>query len=147
MISWIRTFLERISRGRVIRRKILIAGKSIPILVSPDAQLKYLKFGSGAFDNDLISLAEVHLKPGLNVWDIGANVGVFTFAASAIVETGFVVSVEADIWLAGLLRRTLHLQSMIGSASGGGASFQRLSLTKTLWRLFKSQREGVLAIP
>lgn len=43
------------------------------------------------------------------VWDIGANVGVFTFAASAVAKRGSVVSVEADIWLADLLGRTKRL--------------------------------------
>lgn len=102
----LRTIAERLSRGRVIRRRILVNGKSIPLLVSPDAQLKYLKWGKQAFDQDLIEVAEKFVTADSNVWDIGANVGVFTFAASCLAHQGTVVAVEADIWLAGILRRT-----------------------------------------
>ena len=102
----LRTLVERLSRRKVIKRKIIVGGKSASLFVSPDAQLKYLKFGTGAFDQDLINIAEKYLKPNSNVWDIGANVGVFTFSASTIAHEGSVVSVEADIWLADILRKT-----------------------------------------
>jgi FkbM family methyltransferase len=104
-----RTLVERLSRGRVIGRKMVVAGKSIPIFVTPDAQLKYLKFGAGAFDKDLIKLAEKHVSEDSHVWDIGGNVGTFTFAAASMARRGSVVSVEADIWLASLIRRTARL--------------------------------------
>jgi len=102
----LRTIVERLSRGKVIKRRIAVDGKSVPLLVSPDAQLKYLKFGSGVFDQDLINIAEKHLTESSNVWDVGANVGVFTFAASSVAHKGAVVSIEADIWLANILRKT-----------------------------------------
>ncbi len=102
----LRTIVERLSRGKVIKRSITVNGKSVPLLVSPDAQLKYLKFGVGAFDQDLINISEKYLVENSNVWDVGANVGVFTFAASSVAHKGTVVSIEADIWLANLLRKT-----------------------------------------
>lgn len=101
-----RTIIERLSRGKVIKRHIQVGSNSVPILVSPDAQLKYLKLGNQAFDRDLIDLAIKHIKPGDVVWDIGANVGVFTFAASTLSKTGAVLSVEADSWLTDIIRRT-----------------------------------------
>ena len=106
-MKFTRTIVERLSRGKVIKRKIVVGGKSAPLLVSPDAQLKYLKLGTGVFDQDLIDIAEKYLEPNSNVWDIGANVGVFTFAASIVAHEGSVVSVEADIWLANILRKTV----------------------------------------
>ena len=102
----LRKIVERLSRGKVIKRRISVNGKSIPLLVSPDAQLKYLKLGAGVFDQDLINIAEQYLKDNSNVWDVGANVGVFTFAASSVAHKGTVVSIEADIWLANILRKT-----------------------------------------
>jgi FkbM family methyltransferase len=102
----LRTIAERLSRDKTIKRKIKAGGKRIPILVSPDAQLKYLKWGDGAFDRDLINIAEKYLRPNSNVWDVGANVGIFTFAASSIAFEGTVVAIEADIWLANILRKT-----------------------------------------
>lgn len=81
----------------------------VPIYVTPDAQLKYLKPGKNSFDADLIKLAERFVKHDTVVWDIGANIGVFTFASSALVKSGTVVSVEADIWLTSILHRTTRL--------------------------------------
>ena len=104
-----RRILEIISRGRVIKRRIKVNGSHVPIFVSPDAQLKYLKFFGESFDRDLIELAEKHVSEDSNVWDIGANVGVFTFASAALAKKGSVVSVEADAWLVSLLRRTAKL--------------------------------------
>jgi FkbM family methyltransferase len=47
------------------------------------------------------------VKPGMTVWDIGANVGLFAFAAAfAAGPAGRVLAVEADNWLAELLRRS-----------------------------------------
>lgn len=105
-MNTLRTIIELLSRDKVIKRKITVAGNSFPLLVSPDAQLKYLKLGDGAFDQDLIEIAENHLNDSSNVWDVGANVGVFTFAAGAIVKNGTVLSIEADSWLVNLLRKT-----------------------------------------
>lgn len=76
------------------------------IIRSPDAQLKYLKIGSGVFDQDLINITQKYLTENSNVWDVGANVGVFTFAASSVAHKGTVLSIEADIWLANILRKT-----------------------------------------
>jgi FkbM family methyltransferase len=105
----IRTIIERLSRGKVLKRTITVSGKPIPIYVSPDAQLKYLKLGSNVFDNDLIQIAETFLVENSNVWDVGANVGVFTFSSAAVAAKGVIVAVEPDIWLASILRRTSRL--------------------------------------
>ena len=102
----IRRLAERLARGRILRRTILVAGQRVPIYISPDAQLKYLKPGARAFDADLLVLAEQHLSADAVVWDVGANVGTFAVAAAAVAQRGQVFAIEADIWLAGLLRRT-----------------------------------------
>ena len=105
----IRRFVERISRNKVIFRRIFVCRKEVPIFVSPGAQLKYWKIGKGVFDQDLINIAERYIKKQSNVWDIGANVGVFTFSASSIVTDGQILSIEADTWLVGMLRKTERL--------------------------------------
>jgi FkbM family methyltransferase len=107
----LRTSLERLSRGHTLKRRIYVNGRPVDLLVSPDAQLKYLKIGKNAFDADLISIAERYLSRESVVWDIGANVGVFTFAAAAVADKGTVIAVEADIWLGSLLRRSCGLTS------------------------------------
>jgi len=46
----------------------------------------------------------------MTVWDIGANVGLFAFASAA--RGAQVVAVEADIWLANLMHRSVLLNSL-----------------------------------
>jgi len=107
-MNYLRKILERASRGKILRRSLTVGGYQVPIFVSPDAQLKYWKPGD-QFDRDLIQLAEQQIKPTDVVWDIGANIGVFTFAVNSILKEGEVVAVEADTFLVGLLRRTALL--------------------------------------
>ena len=102
----IRRLAEKLARGRVLRRTIEVAGQRVPIHISPDAQLKYLKPGARAFDADLLELAERRLSTDSIVWDVGSNVGTFAVAAASVAKQGRVYAIEADIWLAGLLRRT-----------------------------------------
>lgn len=128
----IRRFAERFARGRSIRRMMSVAGQSVPIHVSPDAQLKYLKPGGKAFDRDLVMLAEHCVGPNDVVWDVGANVGTFAVAAAAVAVRGQVYAIEADIWLVGLLRRSaaesvymgrIHVIPCAASAAPGVARF------------------------
>ena len=102
----IRRLAELLARGRTFRRRLRVAGQLAPIWVSPDAQLKYLKPGARAFDTDLLELAEQRLGPDDVVWDVGANIGTFSVAAATVATSGEVIAIEADIWLAQLLRRT-----------------------------------------
>lgn len=103
-----RTLIERFSRGRVLSRKLPAELGSVPILVSPDASLRLWKPRT---ESDLFDFAIEFVKPGNIVWDIGANVGLFSVAAAHRTgESGKVLAVEADIWLAALLRKTANLQ-------------------------------------
>jgi FkbM family methyltransferase len=131
--SFVRTAVERLSRERSIKRRIDVRGQTVELYVSPDAQLKYLKPGRRAFDVDLITIAEQQLSQESVVWDVGANVGVFTFASASVASAGTIVAIEADIWLANLLRRSSRLPSNAGrdvrvipvavSSQNGVASF------------------------
>lgn len=110
-MGYLRKLAERLARGKIIRRNILINGQSVPIYVSPDASLKHLKFGRNAYANNmLIYIAEKHISPDSNVWDIGGNVGIFTFSSAEIARNGVVLCVEADTWLANILRKTASLR-------------------------------------
>lgn len=103
-----RTIMERLSRGKTLKRSISIGTRRASIIVSPDAQLKYIKPGDKSFDQDLIRVAQLCLEPEDNVWDLGANVGVFAVSAAVCAQS--VVAVEADIWLASIMRRTACLE-------------------------------------
>lgn len=104
----IRRLAERVARGKCLRRRFSLNGKKISLLVTPDSQLKYLRM---KFDQDLIELAKNNVKRGDVVWDVGANCGVFTFAAAEQTQTGPVVSIEPDIWLANMIKRSTRFRS------------------------------------
>jgi FkbM family methyltransferase len=106
----IRRLVELLSRGLILKRCISVNNRLIPLYITPDAQLKYLKLGKNAFDSDLIKIAEKFLQKESNVWDIGGNVGIFTFAASEIACNGKILCVEADIWLASIIIRSKRLK-------------------------------------
>lgn len=50
------------------------------------------------------------VRPEMSVWDIGANVGLFSFAAASLGAQ--VVAVEADLWLAHLMHRSASLNKL-----------------------------------
>ena len=104
-----RKALERLARGRILKRHITSKYARIPIYVSPDAQLKYLKLGKNAFDADLVRIADHFINEDHVVWDVGANIGVFSFTC-AYRRAATTVAIEADTWLCSVLRRTCALK-------------------------------------
>ena len=102
----IRRVAERLSRGVVLRRRLPSRFGRIPIYVTPEAGLRYWSVMSKV-DPLLYDMAEELVKPGSVVWDIGANVGLFSLCACARAgRSGFVLSVEPDSWLAHLIQRS-----------------------------------------
>lgn len=107
----LRSLAERLSRGKVIKRRLPHEFSKRPLYVTPDAALRYLKPSkTEAFDGELLAVAKQELSEDSIVWDVGANVGVFTFAAASIASKGSVLAIEPDIWLAALLRRSAALR-------------------------------------
>ncbi|MEM1298877.1 MAG: FkbM family methyltransferase [Pseudomonadota bacterium] len=102
-----RSLVKKLTRGMTFTRSFAVGGKTASIVVSPEAQLSYLKPGSAGFDMELVAFVEERVRPGMTVWDVGANVGLLSVAAAAMGAQ--VLAIEADIWLAGLLRRTAAL--------------------------------------
>jgi FkbM family methyltransferase len=103
-----RTLLERFSRNRVLGRHLPSDFNSVPILVSPDARLRFWKL---RLQSDLFEFAREFVLPGSVVWDVGANVGLLSVAAAQRAgPSGKVLAIEADIWLAGLLRKSAAMQ-------------------------------------
>ncbi len=102
----LRNLLRKLCRGLAYHRTLRVDGFEVPLFVAPDAQLKYLKPGVQSEDRELIRMACQHLHETSVVWDIGANLGVFSFASALQARAGTVVAVEADVWLAVLLNQT-----------------------------------------
>lgn len=106
----LRSSLEQATHRIVIRRRLPAPFAAARIYVSSEGGLRYLARGMAQVDPPLLRLAAETVKPGDTVWDIGANVGLFTFAtAVAAGPAGSVLAVEPDTLLAGLLRRSAAL--------------------------------------
>jgi len=84
-------------------------------------------------DPPLTDFAQAVIRKGNVVWDVGANIGLFTFTASGLVGSeGQVIAVEPDTWLVDQLRRSARLNPDLGpvdvvpvaaSDTGGVAAF------------------------
>ena len=106
----IRRLFKTLSRGVILKRRLPPEFSRVPLLVSPDAALGYWRRDISKVDPFLLSMVRELVRPKMNVWDIGANVGLFSFAAAALGAQ--VVAVEADIWLAHLMHRSTLLNQL-----------------------------------
>lgn len=116
MSIW-RSLAERLSRGVVLRRRLPARLGGLALHVSPDASLRFWRRSIEAAEPELLGLGGELVEAGHCVWDVGANVGVFAFAAAHLAgPSGSVVAVEPDPWLVSLLRRTAR---GLGNGSAG----------------------------
>jgi len=102
-----RLLLEQLSRHVVIRRRLPRALGAHRIYVTPDASLRFWRRRIEDTDPLLLQFATELVESGDVVWDIGANVGVFSLAAAVRAgASGAVLALEPDPLTAGLLRRS-----------------------------------------
>jgi FkbM family methyltransferase len=107
----LRRLAERLSRDWTLRRRLSAEFYRAPILVTPSAGLRYITRRMDAVDPVLMRLAKEFVHPGAVVWDVGANVGLFAFAAASRAgSAGRVMAMEPDAWLVQLLRRSARMQ-------------------------------------
>lgn len=105
-----RKILNALSRGVVLKRRLPREFASTPLFVSPDSALGYWRHDIAKIDPFLLSMVRELVRPEMTVWDIGANVGLFSFAAASLGAQ--VVAVEPDIWLANLMHRSTMVNRM-----------------------------------
>ena len=111
-----RAALERATHRLVLRRRLPRPFRAARIYVSSEGGLRYLRPSMEGVDPDLLRLAAELVRPGDVVWDIGANIGLFTFAAAvAAGPNGHVLALEPDALLVGLLRRSALANHRLGS--------------------------------
>jgi FkbM family methyltransferase len=104
----IRRITEFLSRRIVLNRKLPKRFGSLRLVVSPAASLSYYKMLTAGHWHDLYDFAETYVHPNAVVWDVGANMGIFTFSAAYRAGSGGkVLALEADEWSVGLLRRSV----------------------------------------
>jgi len=103
----LRSALEQATHRIVIRRRLPPPFAAARIYVSSEGGLRFLGRGMRQADPALLRLAAETVRRGDTVWDVGANLGLFSFAAAiAAGPSGRVLAVEPDIGLAGLLRKS-----------------------------------------
>jgi FkbM family methyltransferase len=108
--GWVRRGAQVASRGIVLKRRLPPEFSGAPLLVSPEAALAFWRRDLSKVDPFLLSMVRELVRTGMNVWDIGANVGLFSFAAAALGARA--VAVEADTWLASLMHRSAQLNGL-----------------------------------
>jgi FkbM family methyltransferase len=103
----LRTIAESASRRIVLKRRLPSAFGRAPLYVAPSiGGLRYWRRNTATIDPILLRTAERLIEPGSKVWDIGANLGLFTFAAAVRAgKNGYVLAVEPDAEAASLLLR------------------------------------------
>lgn len=103
----LRRVLEYFSRHVEFDRRLPAHFGSLRLRVSPGASLIYYRGLRRPNFDDLYDFAEHHVQPGHTVWDVGGNMGVFSFAAAARAGTsGRVLCLEPDHWSVRLLRQS-----------------------------------------
>lgn len=103
----VRTIAEVLSRGVILRKTLPKRFGSLELFVTPEAGLRFWKPGLAFADPWLLEMVGELVHPGMHVWDIGANVGLFGIAAGwRAGSTGSVTMVEADPWLVTLCQRS-----------------------------------------
>lgn len=110
MKQLLRTWVERRTRGLLLRRKFPDRFQGVPLYVTPEAGLRYLLKPIAQVDPPLLDLVDEWVGSEQVVWDIGANIGLFSIAAAAKATRGRVLCLEPDAWLVTILQRSVQAQ-------------------------------------
>lgn len=103
----LRSFLEKWSRGIVLKRKLPAAFGGRTLYVSPEGGgLRYWKPRLDTIDPMLLHTVRDFIKPGHTVWDVGGNLGYFAFTAAVQSNGGRIAVFEPDLFLCYLLRKS-----------------------------------------
>ena len=101
----LRRIIDRLYRGRTLHRHLPaeFGGGSL-FVTTTGGGLRYVRHDLRKVDAALLGFVNEFIKPGSNTWDVGANMGLFTFtAANRAGPKGFVLAVEADVDVLSLL--------------------------------------------
>ena len=100
-----RSLAERLSRNIVLRRRLPRDLGGHFIYVTPESALNFWYPNLERADTGhLMDTVRQFVARDSVAWDIGANVGLFSFSAAA--KAKMVLAVEPDPWLAALLNRS-----------------------------------------
>jgi FkbM family methyltransferase len=103
----LRRMTEHCSRHVYFDRRLPVRFGALCLRVSPGASLIYYRGLNRPNFNDLYDFAEYYVRPGQTIWDVGGNMGVFSFSAAArAMIAGRVLCLEPDLWSVRLLKRS-----------------------------------------
>lgn len=112
----LRSLAERLSRGVIFRRTFPAEFGGGSLFVSPEGGLRYWRLNLRNVDPILLRTTAEIVREGATVWDVGANLGLFSFAAAGLAGSrGKVIAIEADTWLVEILRRSANLKRAAAS--------------------------------
>lgn len=113
----IRQVLRKLSRNRVLTKRLPSEFGRGLVYCSPEALLSSWKPGwQSTQAKGLLRWVKRFVQPGMRVWDLGANQGIFSLAASACAgPNGRVVAFEPDLFLVDLIRRSLASGTHLGA--------------------------------
>jgi FkbM family methyltransferase len=107
LLVLLRHLAERYSRHLKFTRRLPARFGALRLRVSPGASLTYYRGLRQRSFTDLYDFAAGYVQPGQTVWDVGPNMGVFSFAAAARAQiAGRVLCLEPDLWSVNLLQRS-----------------------------------------
>jgi FkbM family methyltransferase len=103
----IRKLITHVTRPITLKRRLPGRFGGVRIYVSNEGGLKYLFVKKEKLDPELFSAASTVIRPGDRIWDVGANLGLFSAIASSLSKpTGNVLAIEPDPELLNLLSKT-----------------------------------------
>jgi FkbM family methyltransferase len=112
----LRMILERLLRPVVVKRRLPKQFGRVPIIASAQAGLSYLFRPVQHIDPPLLSLIDQLVQPNDVVWDVGANIGLFTIASAfKAASRGQIIAIEPDPFLVQLLQRSVSIQPQISA--------------------------------
>lgn len=134
----LRRTISYLGRRRTFPRRFPESLGGARFLGSTEGGLKHLKRDVAAIDPLLTWFSKQYVSNGAVVWDIGANLGLFTFMAAGLAGPGGqVVAVEADAWLVETIRRSVHRNpglapvSVVPAAAADVPGLSRFEIAQT----------------
>ena len=98
-----------LSGNFVFQKKLPSAFGNAKINVTSKSDIRLLAPGFAGSASDLLQVASIYIKEGFCVWDIGSNLGVFSFCASwKAGNAGKIYSLEADPFYVELQNKTVR---------------------------------------
>lgn len=104
--SLLRRFAEYLARPLVLQRRLPAEFGRRVIYLSPHNRLRALSPRLEDFEPELMSAAKRFVKPSMCIWDIGANMGMFSLCAAHQAKHGMVLALEPDPFNLNLLHRS-----------------------------------------